>query len=339
MMRPNEITQKQGRVMHVRNPVESILTLAASVFNAYSVVLFDMPGEGQKAQILAAYSQGSHIDQNASITPGRGLVGWILRNNSPIVIGTIDETHAYLGYYEESWEPDVCSFLGCPLPEGGILCIDSRERHAFTPEKQRLIAVFSDMLAQVRNFEQQEGGRPAPQNDAYLAALGAMAELRQNYGGWKSYIRQMLPIVLEASGFSYAAFASRPEGGSNYIVEGETPALLLKDGEPAELSLHSGLIGWVFRNEEALFSDGSSGPMPLYGKRDGVPDFEAVLCIPVRLEKSICGVLCLAANGKQRINEELRTFAQLAADDLGRLLEVLSLRYRLRMAEKARQEA
>ena len=324
--------------MLVRNPIESILTLAASVFNAYSVVLFEVVGEGQKAQMLAAYSQGSHLDQNATIIPGRGLVGWILRNNSPIVIGTIDETHAYLGYYEESWEPDICSFLGCPLPDGGILCIDSRERHAFTPEKQRLISVFADMLAQAKNFDQKEEKSSTKQDEHFLAALGAMAELRHNYSGWKNYIRQMLPILVEASGFSYASFASRPEGGSNYIVEGETPALLLKDSSPMELSLHSGLIGWAFRNEEALFSDGSSGPMPLYGKREDVPDFEAVLCVPVRMDKNLCGVLCLASAEKQSIGEGLRTFASLAADDLGRLLEVLSLRYRLRMAEKSQQE-
>ena len=324
--------------MLVRNPIESILTLAASVFNAYSVVLFEVAGEGQKAHMLAAYSQGNHLDQNAAIIPGRGLVGWILRNNSPIVIGTIDETHAYLGYYEEGWEPDVCSFLGCPLPDGGILCIDSRERHAFTPEKQRLIAVFADMLAQVKNFGQKEGKAPAPQKEHFLAALGAMAELRRNYSGWKNYIRQMLPILLEASGFSYAAFASRPEGGTNYIVEGETPSHLLNDGAPMELSLHSGLIGWVFRNEQALFTDGSSGSMPLYGKREGVPDFGAVICVPVRVDKNLCGVLCLASDEKRSIGEDLRTFATLAADDLGRLLEVLSLRYRLRMAEKIQQE-
>ena len=165
-----------------------------------------------------------------------------------------------------------------------------------------------------------------------------MAELRRNYSGWKNYIHQMLPILVEASGFSYASFASRPEGCSNYIVEGETPALLLKDGAPMELSLHSGLIGWVFRNEEALSSDGDSGSMPLYGKWEDVPDFESVLCIPVRMEKSLCGVLCLASTEKRAIGDDLRTFANLAADDLGRLLEVLSLRYRLRMAEKIQQE-
>ena len=324
--------------MKVRNPVESILALAASVFDAYSVVLFEVGQDGQKAQIAAAYSQGSHIDLNVSIQPGRGLAGWILRNDSPIVIGSIDENHAYLGYYKDDWEPDICSFLGCPLPGGGILCIDSRARHAFSPEKQKLIAVFADMLSQVQDFEQKERAQEQTHRDIFLAALGAMAELRHSYSGWKNYIRQMLPIVLEASGFSYAAFASRPEGSSNYIVEGEAPSLLLHDAAPQELSLHSGIIGWVFRNEEALFSDGSSGTMPLYGRREGIPEFGAVVCIPVRMGKTVCGVLCLADEEAHPIEDELRTFATLAADDLGRLLEVLSLRYRLRMAEKTKQE-
>lgn len=322
--------------MTVRNPVESILALAASVFNAYSVVLFEVSEQGQKAHILAAYSQGNHLDQKTAIIPGRGLAGWILRNNAPIVIGTIDETHAYLGYYEESWEPDICSFLGCPLEDGGILCIDSRERNAFTLEKQKLISVFADMLSQVKRFKKPD--MPDMQSDLFLAALGAMAELRRNYSGWKNYMKGLLPILLDASGFSYAAFASLPAGSSNYIVEGEFPSLLLTEGAPMELPLRSGIIGWVFRNGEALFSDGSSGTMPLYGKLGDIPEFGAALCIPVWMEKNIRGVLCLADREARDIDDALRTFATLAADDLGRLLETLSLRYRLRMAEKVKQE-
>ena len=120
--------------MIVKNPVESILALAASVFDAYSVVLFEAPRNGQGAQIMAAYSQGDHINQNAVIQPGKGLTGWILRNRSPIVVGSIDENQAYLGYYKEDWEPEICSFLGCPLPDGGILCIASGMR---SPRKSR----------------------------------------------------------------------------------------------------------------------------------------------------------------------------------------------------------
>lgn len=318
--------------MIVKNPVESILALAASVFEAYSVVLFEAPRNGQGAQIMAAYSQGDHIDKDAVIYPGKGIVGWILRNRSPIVVGSINENHAYLGYYKENCDPEICSFLGCPLPDGGILCIDSCKRHAFSPERQKLIVVFADMLSQVQgmeaNAESEESGN-------YLHALEHLVELRRNYLGWKSYLGKMFPILLDVTGFTYAAFASRVEGSSTYIMEGESPPLLLEGQKNCEFSIHNDIIGWVFRNEEAVYNDGFSGPAPVFGKREGMPSFRRTVCIPVIVNKNTCGVLCLAMEEARSISDELKAFLRLAADDLARLLEVLSLRYRIRMAEKS----
>ncbi|WP_418765065.1 GAF domain-containing protein [Mailhella sp.] len=317
--------------MLVKNPVESILALAASVFDAYSVVLFESPRNGQGAPIMAAYSQGDHINQNAVIQPGKGLAGWILRNRSPIVVGSIDENQAYLGYYKEDWEPEICSFLGCPLPDGGILCIDSCQRHAFSPEKQKLVAVFADMLSQVQSMESRA---ECGDLGGYLQALDRLVTLRQNYPGWKHYLGKIFPVLLEATGFTYAAFASRVEGSSTYIMEGEFPQLLLVDQTTNEFSIHNDIIGWVFRNGEAVYSDGFSGPTPVFGKREGAPSFGCTVCVPVTVNKSTCGVLCLAMEEPRSIPDELKTFLHLAADDLARLLEVLSLRYRLRVAEK-----
>ena len=321
--------------MIVKNPVESILALAASVFDAYSVVFFEAPRSGQGAQIMAAYSQGDHIDQNAVIQPGKGLPGWILRNRSPIVVGSIDENQAYLGYYKEDWNPEICSFLGCPLPDGGILCIDSCQRHAFSPEKQKLVAVFADMLSQVQSMEAHGD---TGDSGKYLQTLNLLVELRQNYPGWKNYLGKIFPILLEATGFTYAAFASRVEGSSMYIMEGEYPPLLLSGGKNNEFSIHNDIIGWVFRNEEAIYSDGFSGPTPVFGKREGAPSFGCTVCVPVTVSKNTCGVLCLAMEEAKSIPDELKIFLHLAADDLARLLEVLSLRYRLRIAEKAATE-
>ncbi len=320
--------------MIVKNPVESILALAATVFDAYSIVLFDAPKEGQRAQLLAAYSQEDHIDQSVAITPGKGLVGWILRNNSPIFIGSIDESHTYLGYYKEDWEPTICSFLGCPLPNGGILCIDSCKKHAFSQEKQALIAVFADIISQTQAMEHPKiQGYPI-----YLQALDELVRLRQNYPGWKIYLRQALSIMLGASGMNYAVFASRIEGSSQYIVEGECPDLLLKEQKPLEIPVHNGIIGWVFRNGEPVYNDGRSGAMPLFGKREKFPDFGSIICIPVSMNERACGVLCLASEEGKMLGEELCSFARLAADDLGRLLEALSLRYRLRDMEKKQEK-
>ena len=249
--------------MIVKTPIESILALAASVFDAYSVVLFEAPRDG-RSQIIAAYTQGEHIDQDASIAPGRGIVGWILRNNAPLVMNSLESSQANLGYYQEDWLPDIGSFLGCPLPEGGVLCVDSLGRHAFPQEKQNLIAVFAEIVAQVLTMDSQNSGSDS--GGTFLLALDRLAELRRRYTGWKSYIAQLLSILVENSGFEYAAFSSRPEGSPKYIVEGESPQLLLKDGKPTELSVHSGIVGWVFRNEEPLYNDGKAGSTPLYGK-------------------------------------------------------------------------
>ena len=170
---------------------------------------------------------------------------------------------------------------------------------------------------------------------AYLHALEHLVELRHNYPGWKSYLGMVFPVLLEATGFTYAAFASRVEGSSTYIMEGEYPPLLLEGQKSCEFSIHNDIIGWVFRNEEAVYSDGFSGPAPVFGKREGIPSFGSTVCIPVTVNKSTCGVLCLAMEEARSISDELKAFLRLAADDLARLLEVLSLRYRIRMAEKA----
>ena len=151
---------------------------------------------------------------------------------------------------------------------------------------------------------------------------------------WKNYLNKIFPVLLDATGFTYVAFASRVDGSSTYIMEGEYPPLLLSGQENKEFSIHNDIIGWVFRNEEAVYSDGFSGSTPVFGKREGVPAFGCTVCIPVTVSKSTCGVLCLAMEEARSISEELKIFLRLAADDLARLLEVLSLRYRLRMAEK-----
>lgn len=319
--------------MIVKTPIESILALAASVFDAYSVVLFAPPREG-RSQIIAAYTMGDQIDQDASIAPGRGIVGWILRNNAPLVMNSLESVPPNLGYYMDDHTPEIGSFLGCPLPDGGAICVDSLRRHAFVQEKQGLIPVFAEIVTQVLAMDNASACDNSSAG-AYLAALDKLAELRRRYSGWKQYIAQLLNILAENSGFDYAVFASRPEGSPQYIVEGESSSLLLKDGKPVELSVHSGLIGWVLRNEEPLYSDGKTGSASLFGKMDGVPEFSSAVCIPVMLDKAACGVLCLASREKKAVPEELRAFMRLAADDLGQILEVLSVRHRMRMLERA----
>ena len=61
-----------------------ILSIVCSVFDAYSAVLFLPDEEGEAHYLSAAFSLGDKISPDVSILPGRGLVGWIIRNRQPM---------------------------------------------------------------------------------------------------------------------------------------------------------------------------------------------------------------------------------------------------------------
>ena len=69
------------------NSVEKhILSIVCSVFDAYSVVLFLPDEEGEAHHLEAAFSLGERVASNASVLPGKGLVGWIIRNRQPLLV-------------------------------------------------------------------------------------------------------------------------------------------------------------------------------------------------------------------------------------------------------------
>lgn len=323
----------QAIAMIAQTPTDSLLALVASVFDAYSVVLFqparDEEEGGQAARLTASFSLGDQLADGARIPPGKGLVGWILRNKAPLLVDSIEENQAFLGYYREDDAPDIHSFMGCPVPGGGALCIDSKRSGAFAGSRQKLLHLFALMIPQLELIVSDSGHDR--EVAAYFAALERMAGLRSEYTGWSDYLNKLLSLLKETTGFHYAAFASRVEGSTHYFVEGECPPLLNRQGNLAELPVNSGIVGWVFRNEEPVHNEGTSGAAatPVFGKNPLVPDFAASMCLPVVVNNSTCGVLCLAGLEPRVFSEELRAFVRMAVDDMARLLETIALRYRI----------
>lgn len=317
--------------MIAQTPAQSLLALVASVFDAYSVVLFQPEDDtGQHgARLSAFFSQDDQIAQDACVPPGKGLVGWILRNKAPLLVDSIDQNQAFLGYYQEGNEPDIRSFMGCPVPGGGALCVDSTRTGAFAGSRQKLLPLFAHMIPQMESLASHSDHNR--EVSLYFKALERMAELRAAYGGWGEYLDKLLVLIRETTGFDYVAFTSRVEGSAEYIVEGECPPLLTKDGNHAELPVNSGIVGWVFRNEEGVHNDGAGGqgPTPIFGKNPLVPDFAAAICLPVTVNNCTCGVLCLAALQPRPLSSELRSFLHMAADDMARQLDLIALRYRI----------
>lgn len=328
----------QPHVPMTANSVEKhILSIVCSVFDAYSVVLFLPDEEGEAHHLAAAFSLGERIASNASVLPGKGLVGWIVRNRQPLLVPNFDQRQSNLGYYTGGEEANIKAFMGCPVPTGGALCVDSKRQYSFSDKDHKILQMFAELISR----QQGSTGRQELAGDIprYFAELSVIQDLRFRYKRWPQFLQNYLRIMVEATGFDYCAFASVDEPGETYCVESESARLLLTGEEPLILPMGSGITGWVFRNDQPVIAEGVEGAPAtvLFGKLPDMPDFQAAICMPVMVNKSTRGVLCLAHTNPRQIDESLRSFVRQSVDHLALFLENLYLKMRFRtMLPRAR---
>lgn len=311
-------------------PIEKhVLGIVCSVFDAYSAVLFLPEEEGGNHYLAASFSLGDNIPPDVTIMPGKGLVGWIIHNRKPLVISSFDQHLNTLGYYAPDAEENIKAFMGFPVPTGGVICVDSKRQYSFSEKDSKILQLFAELVARQQSLEQKDLAGEIPR---YFAELGVIQDLRFRYKRWPAFLRNFLRTMGEATDFDYCAFATLREGGESYTLECESVPLLLTGREGLNLPLGSGIAGWVFRNEQPVFAEegGLSPSSALFGKIQDMPDFPAAICMPVMINKSCRGVLCLANTEPRRIDESLRGFVRQAVDHLSLFLENLYLKNRLR---------
>lgn len=308
----------------------TLLALVRTTFDAHSAVLF-LPDQSGNYTVALSSTDGEPNVQEVAIAPGKGLVGWILRHKQPVIVNNLDMRHTFLGYYDEEDEGAVSAFMGCHIPEGGALCVDSVRPRAYTEEDQLLLHRFARHIA--RQVHSAGLASDAEDLRRYFAQLERLSELGARTPHWGEYLKTFLRLMAESTGFEYVAFATTQEGESTYTVEGEnTPLLITEEGRPDLPLASGGLVSWVFRNDVPVHAEGSDGApsTPLFGKLPGVPDFQAVICLPVQMNKVTCGVVCLAGLEPRALSPHLRTFAKIGAAYLAQYLEMLYLRHRLK---------
>ena len=273
-----------------------MLGLVAGIFDANTVVLFVPDARGSEepeTSRLAAYcSAGDNVIPDVRIAPGQGLVGWILRSRKPLLVPEFDGEHSNLDYYREGGEAAVRSFIGCPLPTGGALCADTSRNHPFTEKDHHILQMCADMIDSIRRRKGAEA--IVSEIPGYYLQLGIIEDLRFRFRQWQVYIKNFLLAVAEATGFDYCSFASVNVPGESYCIESENRPRLVQGNEPFFQSMANGLAGWVFRNGQPVVQTGEDGRVPtLFGNSENLPEFSAVICMPVMVNKSTRGVICL----------------------------------------------
>lgn len=303
-----------------------VLSIVCSVFDAYSALLFLPSEDSQDHYLAAAFSLGGNIPADTIITPGKGLVGWILHTRQPLVLDNFDQQQSNLGYYDESADEQIKAFMGFPVPSGGAICVDSKRQYSFSEKDCKILQLFAELVAGQELLDERGGDQDAAR---YFAELSAIQELRFKFRRWPEFLRNFLRIMARATRFDYCAFATLQENGDTYCLEAESAPLLLANGQPLCLPLGAGITGWVFRNEQPVFAEANPSSSALFGKLGDIPDFLAVICMPVMVNKSCRGVVCIAHTEPAVIDDAMRNFVRQAVDHLSMFLENLYLKNRI----------
>lgn len=320
---------------------DSILGILCSVLDAHSAVLF-LPGrdsagrkkggEGRVFSIAAAFSLGDKIDFSAAIREGQGLVGWVLHHAEPLLVANFDQRKNRLGYYSDGEEQSIKAFMGCALPGGGgALCVDSKRQYSFAEKDQKLLYLFAELLARLQAESSDSEEKRLMLR--HYAALRALYALRRRQTRWPDFLRGVLDLMADMTDFTYSVLCVREPGGESYSVEGENSPLLLKPGLAApSFPVSHGIVGWVFRNGAPARCDGreSAPETTLIGAGLDLPPFQAVLALPLVIQRKTRGVLALAHDHPMEIHGQTLDFATMAAEHLALFLENLYVKYRLR---------
>lgn len=304
-----------------------VLNIVGSVFDAYSAVLFLPDEAGQRHYLAASFSLGDNIPADVTILPGKGLVGWIIHNRQPMLLNNCDQQPSNFGYYAANTDERIKAFMGLPIPSGGAICVDSKRQFSFSEKDSKILQMFAELIGKKENRLEEDAGTDASR---YFAELGVIQDLRFQFRRWPEFLRNFLRIIGRAMQFDYCAFATLQEDGDTYCIESESAPLLLANGQPLCLPLGSGITGWVFRNEQAVFAEANSSATALFGKVQDIPDFPTAICLPVMVNKTCRGVLCIANTEPARVDDAMRSFARQAVDHLSLFLENLYLKNRLR---------
>ena len=311
------------------NHIQGIL---CNVFDAYSSVLF-LPYRKNQYYLASYFSLGDNITDDNIIEPGQGLIGWIIRNNQPILINNFDRESYCLGYYSKESESKIKAFMGCPLQNGeGALALDSNKAYSFSPKDQKILHQFVQLLENLHYDFSQISYNEQEKN--YYVFLQLIRTLRQKQPRWPKFLDKFLQSLSEYTNFAYCFFAARDKNGTGYYLDGWNRSIFSNSEEHNHyFDINSGLIGWVFKNNSMVSTadqiSGNPG-IPIFEKKLKQPDFQSVICLPLIVNMRTRGVLVLADTENKNISHELQNFLYLVNDYLALFLENLYLKNKLR---------
>ncbi|WP_027178730.1 GAF domain-containing protein [Maridesulfovibrio bastinii] len=319
----------------------NILSIICNVFEAHSVVLF-LP-DGQHGYCVAqSFSLGDEVLPQGSPVQKKSLTGIVIGKNEPLFINNMDRKGATaLGYYSSREDGKIKAFMGTPLDNSmGALCLDSKRTYSFSTKDLKILSQFARLitltLSCIHSMD-AEGKR-----NEYFVTLKLVHNLRKRQPKWHAFLENFLEMISTTSTFSHCSLTVMDQRGSSYFIEGSNRPLFRKAPKDDEgFPIGSGLVGWVYKNQEPIYIDGTSpgqASSSIFGGTAPTYDFTGVICIPLVFQRKARGVLVFANEEPVNITDDLKDFLAMVSEYLTQFLENLFLRSRLAEARSALQK-
>jgi len=310
-----------------------LLGLICSIFDGYSAVLFLAGDSSTQYELVSSFSLGDNIAKNMVLETGQGLVGWVVKNNQPLLVTDFERQGEGLEYYKQDHTVRIKSFMGCPLKDGmGALCLDSKNGYAFGPKQQKILHQFVQLIETL--LADNDKSRKDSLQQHYYTCLQLIRVLPKHYPRWSAFLEQFLLLIADYTGFSHCFLASRDKTGDGYYLEGWNRGLFSKEElHHKRFDNDQGLIGWVFRNHcfvNTADRENSPSSYPIFEKKAKGPSFQSVICLPLLVNSRTRAVLVLADAHKRTVDEELKNFLEFVSEHLALFLENLYLKNKLR---------
>ncbi|CCO24589.1 GAF domain-containing protein [Maridesulfovibrio hydrothermalis] len=319
----------------------NILSIVCNVFEAHTVVLY-LPDGQHGFSLSNFFSLGDNVSAIGSPLQKKSLAGIIVGKNEPLFINNMDRKGVTtLGYYNSREDAKVKAFMGTPLDQSlGVICLDSKRTYSFSTKDLKILSQFgkmiTSMLSCIRSVD-ADGKK-----NEYFMTLKLLHDLRKRQPKWDSFLSNLLTMTAGASGFSHAFLTVIDQRGTSFYIEGESQPILHKGGSKSAIfPLGSGLVGWVYKNNDPIFMEENSAGQAstsLLGASAATKDFMSIICLPLVFQRKTRGVLVLAHEKHTRIDEDLKDFLFMVSEYLNQFLENLFLKSRLAEARTALQK-
>jgi len=309
-----------------------LLGTVCNVFEGYSSVLF-LKDNSLSYSLVSYFSLGDSINPSSSVIPGKGLIGWIIKNQQPLVVNDFSKEKRLLCYYLKREEEKIKSFMGTPLPQGkGVLCVDSKKTYTFTPKDQKILYYFGRLVDSF--ISETERVQELEDTVNYYNALQLVYSLKEKYPKWDMYLIHLLKVLSAYTKFPYCMFVSRDERGTGYYLEKCNEKMKGIEGcEGKRFHINDGLIGWVFKHHRSIILCNQEDDRPvssLFGKGYKGEEFQTIVCLPLVVNLKTRGVLIFLDNDRREIPDRLSEFFNLLICHMSLFLENLYLKDKLR---------